>query len=601
MNNQNPQNVGQYEQDEAEKKERRPALVLLILIGVLIVVCLCLGPVGGYLGFMTFFGGGSTGVAVSEEPAPVLTPTPTAVPGPIYTCEIVPFWAVPGSEQSVPVLVVISGDGNILDLANFPEDGGYGSENGSFTYDDEGVAYFAASGDQPGESFRVWYESDTLGVRCEWAGQLVTDAFLAGRFGFWDFGGDVWDYDLIAPHANPLDYDDLVAVWVWLNGYPIPPDPAARDIPAVAFAPESGKAAWQLGSAQAHGLSARDSLAAPASAAPLIQAIQNPALPIPDPLSVAPGDTRRFPVPDGHPLPPEWVADYGPDVEVIANAGDLLIVIPETTTFRPDLYGAQVFWPWEWTFEPFEMRSLNARAQVRGAWSGLVYDSASGESAFWIERGAATVEGLPESEALDVAGPDDGEHVLVVAIAPDGVVGEPEMLDAAQFQERFGLLVWPLSGRLVVAIEVAGPLPPLGDPAHRSMVWELLLDIDGEPSTGWINPVRQYTELGIDILYASYRGELECAWFEPAFSDNAPSQWGQSVTCQQPVFALSYSPDGRFVYISADWSMLAQGLGAVGAQFDPQLFTWRFAHAHYGAQPDSKDTFPDSPTQTGGS
>jgi hypothetical protein len=430
-------------------------------------------------------------------------------------------------------------------------------------YDEEDVAYFAASGEQPGESFGVWYESESLDIRCEWAGQLVTGAFLAGQFWFWDFGGDVWDYDLISPHANPFDYDDLVAVWVWLNGYPIPPNPAARTIPAVAFAPEADDSAWQLGSAEAHGLHSRDSLTAPDSAAPLIQAIENHAVRIPDPLSIAPGHTKRFPVPDGHPLPPEWLTDYGTDVEVTANAGDLLIVIAETMTLQPDLHGAQVFWPWEWTFEPFEMRSPNARAEVRGAWSGLVYDSATRESAFWIERGTATVEGLPQGEPVSVEGPDDGEHVLVVAIAPDGTVGAPELLDAARFQERFDLMVWPLSGRLVVAIEVSGPCRRLMTCA-RQLRMGAAARYRRRRHHRLELPRRQYKDLGIDVICADYRRDFGARGSHPP-ERRSGVPVGERVRCQQPVFALSYSPDGRFVYLSADWSTLAQGAGAVGA------------------------------------
>lgn len=601
--NERPEAIEDAEQDD-EQQERRPlaglliiALIVLLLIGSVVVV-IVVRP----------FGKGEAAspegaereeaaqeaASIEEETAePQAEPAETeesVVVEEKFTCEILPIWSVPGLGQGVPVTVVVSGpDGSPLPPEEYPEDGTWGASPGAV----EAEAYSAPDDGEPGDTFLIWYESASTGMRCEWEGRYVSQAFTEQHISYTDKVKDVWDYDLTFVPEHTMQYDDIQTVWLWMNGYPVFPQPGKRLIPAVMVEPSTA------GTGGEGDLPLQEDLEPFAGAAPLIQAIENPGLPIPDPQAINPMTDSVWAVPDGAPLPPEWVTGYGSDVQATAGSADTLFVIPEGQTYMSNLHGAQVFWPWEWTFEPFEFHTPTVDIRTQGAWSGVLYDTESGTSYFWIERGNAEV--LTGDDPVTVQGPDDGVHVALVVIDADGAnVTEPELIAVPVLREQFGLYSNGLAGQVSIMIKMGEALPgPDAGAILGDLVFEILMDTDGDFETGMQRPFAQYEELGID-LHMAFSLDLQrfCGAYGPAFDEDQDT-WDTEnyVSCGSPFYTVALSPDRQTVVIDMSWADLVAFVRSIGGSFDGEEFTWRVSHADYAQDPDMKDTFPDSPVQ----
>lgn len=579
MTTQSPALLPEDHPTEREEKERRPVFIVLGIVGVL----LCLGLICAGAAFIPRLAvppaTEAPAIAETKAGAPAQTPTPTE-PALPYTCQWLPFWSVPGAD-SPAILLIHDPAGEPLSYGDYPEDGAFTGDGVSLTPVEDGlVSVRGDEGAGPGDAFSVGYRSETLGVDCEFSGALSWDTFTASKIQVWDAPGDVRDYDMVALYEQAEDTDDLIEVWMWVNGFPFFPRAEGRAAAPVYDPGPPGSLTTRL--------PARSDLEPPAGGGPLIQAIDNPAIPIPDPLAQHPTVDEPWPVADGTALPRGWITAYGPEVAVTPGDNTLLTVIPEHTVSTSEVYGAQVFWAWEWKSDPYTVNSPNARAEVRGAWSGLVYNPASQQSIFWLERGTAQIAGLAggvEGEPVAVEGPADGAHLALVVIGTDGVVQPPQTIEVTQLGDHAGIYLNALDGAVTIVIELAAPFTAENFQVNRAnLSWEILFDVDGRFETGATRDFAQYRELGIEVQYLS-RGPSRTYCNVLRTADDYR-------TCSRDPFTVSVGPDGR-VYITARWDELVRLLDSAGSPIDPASLLWRFAHAHYGGTLDTKDVFPE--------
>ncbi|RME08082.1 MAG: hypothetical protein D6803_02130 [Anaerolineae bacterium] len=204
----------------------------------------------------------------------------------------------------------------------------------------------------------------------------------------------------------------------------------------------------------------------------------------------------------------------------------------------------QVYWRGEWDAGPLYFATPNALIRLEGAWSAVLYNAQSGETALWLEAGQATLLGSGGQPAVEVQGPGDGETVALVMVSPDGEVGEPQPVGPDVLAERFGAAN-ALSNYFTVVAVVSGPYPPeaRSDPQTfwKDHPWAVLLDTDGDSETGFPAMFPHERGLGQDAVFVLFDQLLYIMYTADGQSQPYAGQPPQVYQISDSALAFSFS------------------------------------------------------------
>lgn len=392
---------------------------------------------------------------------------------------------------------------------------------------------------------------------------------------FWDGRGDVIQHmNPGQPASNAAPYDDILATYVWYDSFPFTPE---EIILLNRIAEEGEKAAYE---------SVFQSL----SGGDFTYTFGNQTLPGLDGMPIGPGTVDFLDKSDR-----SRISVYLQDT---LTFGRLTVAIglrydgewpgaalmPRLAALRAQPVGQapvgfQLFGPGEWQFDPLLVRGDNFEIKLSGAWSGVAFDPQSGETAVWVARGTA------ESAGVILQGPDDGAHLALMVISPDGLPGEAQQITPAELGERFGVYTSAMPGRLTFETWLAGPFSPwpLTQEMLNSMAWQILLDMDGDTATGASRDFLAARGLGYEVFYHSQGESVSCS---------AVTAAGEFFSCPNDLFSILFDPAGRVV-MSAAWSDLQAIAAQAGIELDISKLRWRFSHINSQLDSMPQDIFPE--------
>jgi hypothetical protein len=364
------------------------------------------------------------------------------------------------------------------------------------------------------------------------------------------------------PATNAAPYDDILAVYPWLDSYPLHSwvDGLSRKVIFVPHLPKLAK----LAQAETN------------DAPVLIQTLSSTTF-----TYTLPGGTPH-PGLEGMPLPPGQI-DFGGGafsltIADVSKAGNPAI----SFLYGTGADGIQVFHPGAWTAEPLQINGKNFSVSLAGAWSGVATNSENGETAVWVARGEAEISG--NGKTVKLSGPNDGATLALSVVASDGTPAAAETVTPGQLGERFGVYTGAMPGRLTFEVQMAGPFQPW--PQTEEMLnglgWQILLDLDGDPATGATGDFLAAQGLGFEV-FCYYYGSETCS---------LKSATNEKITFPTELFTVTFDPQGR-VIMSVTWADLQAIAKEAGVTLDPAKLRWRFSHMNEMLDGIPQDVFPE--------
>jgi hypothetical protein len=232
---------------------------------------------------------------------------------------------------------------------------------------------------------------------------------------------------------------------------------------------------------------------------------------------------------------------------------------------------------------PSQVSNSFFQADFDGTYAAVLYNAVVPRSAtIYLAEGTSSLTTSASETPTTFVGPDDGQTVLRIVVTEAGAVTQDTIL-LADFEMMLppGFQSDALLESIVVQIPMSAPAPMAGE---AQIVWHVMLDLDGDPTTGLPPDVHPtYSGLGVEFELSAWindEGQIQAEGFFNIGGATVPAE-------------AVLSADRQTVAIFISLAALQEQAAAQGYTVLPEAMRWRVSAVDYMAENQPKDVYPE--------